>query len=205
MVENFDISILLTTESILTIIGIAVSLLIAIVSGIYAIITNTKKYELTERYRQEILQWYTSAVNLMIKIINYSETEIFFKPDFSSQRIEMLSELSSLIEVGRFYFPNVIKGDNYGDKKPAAYQGYRDINLEFLIYFYRTASKSTDSKCTELLWELERRYTSAIFNLVNPRKRNKDYTRYLAITIPEGTSGKDYIEENLNNTDVFVN
>ena len=123
-----DINLTLTMESIIAILGIIVTVIIAIIGGIYAIVTNTKKYELTENYRAELLQWYSSVVKLMITIIHSIECGIFYSSEFSEQRTDMLSQLSALTEVGRFYFPNVIKGDGFGRQKPSAYQGYRHIN-----------------------------------------------------------------------------
>lgn len=76
--DNTTVNLTLSTESIIAIIGIVITVLIAIIGGIYAIITNTKKYELTENYRKELLQWYSSVVNLMIKIIHYSKSGEFF-------------------------------------------------------------------------------------------------------------------------------
>lgn len=67
--ENLILS--LDIESVLSVISIAVTLLIACVGGIYAITTNTKKYELTESYRKELLRWYATVVDLMIGIIHY--------------------------------------------------------------------------------------------------------------------------------------
>ena len=64
------------------------------------------------------------------------ESQEFFSDEFQPQKTEMLSRLSALTEIGRFYFPNVIKGDYFGHDKPSAYQGYRDICLEFLVYFF---------------------------------------------------------------------
>lgn len=192
-----------TMDSIIAILGIVVTALIAIIGGIYAIVTNTKKYELTENYRKELLQWYTSVVNLMIKIIHSFENGDFSSPEFSAQKNEMLSQLSALTEVGRFYFPNVIKNDGFGSKKPSAYQGYRHINLEFMLHFYWAALSDTDGTKIALLWRLERNFTSVIFDMIEPRKRNRDYSKYLAITIPEGRAIEDFIYENPRNINVF--
>ena len=201
--QNMDINLAFTADTLIAIISVAVTVLIAIIGGIYAIVTNTKKYELTENYRKQLLEWYTSVVNLMIRIIHFSETGEFFSPKFSSQKTEMLSQLSALTEVGRFYFPNINKNDGFGKRKPSAYQGYRHINLEFLLHFYHTALSDTDGSQTALLWRLERNFTSVIFDMVEPRKRNRDYSKYLAITFPEDKAIEDFIYENPNNINVF--
>lgn len=188
-----DINLTLTTESIIAVLGIVVTVLIAVIGGIYGIVTNTKKYELTENYRTELLQWYSSVVNLMIAIIHYIECGIFYSSEFAKQRTDMLSQLSSLTEVGRFYFPNIIKEDNFGSQKPSAYQGYRHINLEFMLYFYQIASDSSNDMNIPLLWRLERNFTAVIFDMIEPRKRNHDYAKYLAITIPTGKTIEDFL------------
>lgn len=201
--DDIAVNLTLTMESIVAILGIAVTVLIAIIGGIYAIVTNTKKYELTEDYRKELLQWYSAVVDIMIKIIHCLENGNFSYPEFSGQKTTMLSQLSALTEVGRFYFPNVIKKDDLGKQKPSAYQGYRHINLEFMLHFYQVASNSVDNRSTALLWRLERNFTSVIFDMVEPRKRNRDYAKYLAITIPEGRAVEDFIYENPEDMDIF--
>lgn len=201
--ENLILS--LDIESVLSVISIAVTLLIACVGGIYAITTNTKKYELTESYRKELLRWYATVVDLMIGIIHYIQSDEFFSYQFSSQRTRMLSQLSALTEVGRFYFPNVIKNDDFGSEKPSAYQGYRHIALEFLLYFYEVSKESTDAHSISLLRKLERHFTSAIFDIIDPRTRSRDYSKYLMLTMPKGQSIEDYIEEKPANVNIFRN
>lgn len=201
--RNMDINLVFTVDTLIAIISVVVTVLIAVIGGIYAIVTNTKKYELTENYRKELLEWYTSVVNLMIKIIHFSETGEFFSPKFSSEKTGMLSQLSALTEVGRFYFPNVNKDDGYGKQKPSAYQGYKHINLEFLYNFYRIALSDTDGSQTALLWQLERNFTSVIFDMVEPKKRIRDYSKYLAITFPKDKAIGDFIYENPDTKSIF--
>ena len=115
----------------------------------------------------------------------------------------MLSQLSALIEIGRFYFPNVDKGDNLGKNKPTAYKGHRHINLEFLLHFYHVALSDIDGGQTALLWRLERNFTSVIFDMVEPKKRNRDYSKYLTLTLPKDKAIEDFIYENPQNINVF--
>lgn len=201
--ENTVVNLTLDTQSIVAIVGVVVTVLIAMIGGIYTIVTNTKKYELTEDYRKELLQWYSSVVDLMIRIIHSFESGEFYSSEFLLQKTDMLSRLSALTEVGRFYFPNVIKGDNFGREKPFAYQGYRHICLEFMLYFYHIASKASDSSYSNLLWKLERNFTSVVFDMIEPRKRTHDYAKHLALTIPEGKSIEDFIYESPGNINKF--
>lgn len=194
----------LSADLIVAILGIVVTALIPIIGGIYAIITNTKKYELTENYRQEILEWYSSVVKVMINIIHFCENGDFYANEHSSEKVEMLSQLSALAEIGRFYFPNVIKKDGFGNEKPSAYRGTRHVVLEFILQFYFTASKSTDKADIRILWKLEQNFTSFIFEVIKPRKRNKVYSKYLTITIPKGKSLIDFLNEDPSNIFIFT-
>lgn len=186
----------ISVEAIITLLGIVATIIIAVIGGVYTIVTNTKKYELTESFRRELLEWYTSVVTLMMGCIHYYEEGILFEKEFSAKKAEMMSLLSSYIEVGRFYFPNVLKKDRFGEKKPSAYQGYRHIYLEFLVSFYDLLSAPKETKQLSKLRHLERYFTSAIFDMVEPRKRIKDYAKYLALTLPEGKTIEDFIREN---------
>lgn len=194
----------LNADLIVAIIGIIVTSLIAVTGGIYAIITNTKKYELTESFRQEILEWYSSVVKVMINIIHFCENGDFYANERSSEKAEMLSQLSALAEIGRFYFPNVIKKDGFGNEKPSAYRGTRHVVLEFILQFYFIALKSADKEDTSILWKLEQNFTSFIFEVIKPRKRNKIYSKYLTITIPQGKSLMDFLYENPSNIFIFT-
>lgn len=181
-------------ENIIAILSIAVSVVLATIGGIYTVITNTKKYELTENYRCELLSWYSNVIEIMIVIIHHCKTGEFFEKEFVIQRSEYLSKLSALAEKGRFYFPNIIRNDGYGKNKPSAYQGYRHICLEYILNFYFTANSPTISENQiNLMWKYERRFTSFIFDMINPKKYNKQYKKYLTITLPKGEILEDYI------------
>ncbi len=190
-------------ENTIALLGIAVTVVIAVVSAVYALVTNTKKYELTENYRCELLAWYQDVVDTMVLIIHYCENGEFNSEGFRKERIELLSKLSSLVEKGRFYFPNVIKDDGFGENKPEAYRGYRHINLEFLLHFYNIASSEINIVSVPSLWNLERHFTSFIFDMIKPRDRNQEYAKHLSIIIPEGESIEDYLERNPKNYIVF--
>ncbi len=52
----------------LTIISISITVLIAIIGGIYAIVTNTKNFELSEQYKNELLTWYEKVIFVIAKV-----------------------------------------------------------------------------------------------------------------------------------------
>lgn len=200
MPQNYN----LDAEVIVAIIGIVVTIIISVIGGIYAIVTNTKKFELKENYCNELLNWYTSTNRILIRFIHSIKDGEFYNDDFKNEKASLISELSLAIEIGRFYFPNIIKNDNFGDEKPLAYQGYRHIVLEFLMYFYDTVSNNEANINIHRLIKAERMFTSFVFEAVNPRKRIKDYSKHSDMEIPAGMAIEDFIMLDPNNINVFL-
>lgn len=193
----------LSIENIITLISIAVTIVISIIAAIYAIVSNTKRFELTEDYRRELISWYKSVVDIMIAIIHYSESGIFMSEDFSKEKARSLAQLSALAELGRFYFPNIIKKDRFGNHKVSAYKGYRHIVLEFVINFHDIASDNITEITIKSMWNIERRFTSFIFDMIKPRKRNKKYAKYLSEILPPNVSLEEYVFDKHNNSTLF--
>lgn len=182
-----------------------VTITLAIISGIYVVATNTKKYELTENYRREIMSWHKEVVQLMIEIIHSCRSGDFYLDSFSQERNKLLANLSALAEIGRLYFPNILKNE-VGKRKPSAYRGYRHIAIKCILKFYYVALDSNNFNCKEsieLMWKFEREFTSFIFDMFKPRIRNKEYSKYLSITIPEEQSKEDSVSQNTNSIKVF--
>lgn len=171
----------------IAIVSIAVTTIISIIGGVYAVANNTKKFELEENYKREMLEWYSRTVTIMTSIISAIDME---KYDYQIE----LSDLSAQIEIGRFYFPNVVK-DNYGKNKPIAYQGYRNIVLDFLVYFYDTAKRKDSINHKKALREFLRLYTSSIFEVIAPRERIKKIKRYSDFSIAEEISLNDFLKD----------
>ena len=193
----------ITADTVVAIVGVAITAVIAIVGAIYAIVTNTKRYELTECYRKELLEWYTKTVEIMIALIHHAKFDDPHTQESIAKKTELLSRLSVQVEVGRFYFPNVDRKDRFGDHKPSAYRGRRHIVLELLLHFYKTASWEDCGAKIGTLRECERHFTSILFDTIEPRKRNKLYSKYTALAVPEGKTLGDFLSENPEHLYVF--
>ena len=198
--DNVTTNFQITLDQIIQIISIAVSIFLAIRTAA----TSTKKYELTEKYRMELLNWYSKTVEIMIEIIHHVKTGDFFKQAFLPKKTKLLSLLSTQIEIGRFYYPNIIKKDELIKEKPDAYQGNRHVALEFLVSFYNIAANADSNGCISKVCDMEKCFTSIVFNTIEPRKRNKKYSKRIEITIPEGESVENYIKENPEKISVFT-
>lgn len=142
-----------------------ISLIISILALVYSFISNTKKYELTYQYYNDVLTWHNQVVEILTGLrLSEKNTEL---------KRQMLSKLSSLIECGRFYFPNIDKKDGFGKEKPIAYQGYRNIILDFLVYEYQLFEKEDYEKYSQHAENLQRLFTSYIFQYLEPNKQKR--------------------------------
>lgn len=150
-----------------------VSIVVALGALAYSIFSNTKKYELTYQYYNDILQWHNQVVEVLILLRLSTYT--------SEQKLNYLSKLSALIENGRFYFPNVDKQDNFGKTKPAAYQGYRNVILDFLVYEYQLFERDDYKSYLKHAENLQRLFTSYVFQYLEPKKQRKQIERKTSI------------------------
>lgn len=166
------------------------SLLIAIWAFIYSYRTNTKKYELTSQYRFEILNWYSITIELLIRLRHEAEA------NFANSELkrDLLARLSAQIEIGRFYFPNINKGDNFGFSKPIAYRGYRNLVLDFLVYSYRLFENSAPNNYIKHADFLQRHFTSHLFETIDPTNFLKETKKHTKKTFSKELIYEDFIK-----------
>ncbi len=146
------------------------SLSVSLLAVGYAYFSNTKKYELTSLYRSEVMAWFEETIKILLDLKHQCIARF---PD-ETLKINLLSSLSAKIEVGRFYFPNIIKGDGFGIDKPLAYQGYRNLTLDFLVFSYRLYKKKDSWNFIDHAETLQRYFTSYVYELVDPLKAIKE-------------------------------
>ena len=87
--------------------------------------------------------------------------------------------LSSLIDTGRWYFPNQWT-DDYGTHKEPAYRGMRQPVLDYVVEAYDLLkdSHSTESLRAELI-AAQREFVSHIQEVLDPRKREQEIKKIL--------------------------
>lgn len=168
----------------LTIIWIVTTIIIALIGGIYGIVTNTKKFELSEQYKNELLTWYGKVIFVITKLQGNC---------VDNEREEALCQLSALIDIGRFYFPNIDKGDGLGKNQPCAHQGYRHVALDFLVLIYQMGDEKNITRCRDKIEYMKRHFTSIVFQIVSPNNRIKKIKQYAKITMPQSMSIEDFM------------
>lgn len=159
------------------------SLIISVIA--LMISRKSRKFELTSHHYREILEWYKETIRIIVAL----------KTVKSHKKDRLLSDLSAQIDIGRFFFPNVERGDNYGIHKPEAYRGYRNSINDCLVFIYQLYEKSNYEEYIKHADMLQRLYTSKIFICLNPRKHNKFINKNTYLQ----TLNIDTIDELLNN------
>ncbi|EOU1499620.1 hypothetical protein [Clostridium perfringens] len=182
--------------------SIVVTAIIAIIGGIYAVVTNSKKYELAEEYKRDLISWYEKIIIIIMEIVVFCDLENNIE---YSERRKKIAELSALIEIGRFYFPNIDKKDGFGKDNSLAYQGYRHIALEFLVYIHDIAMEDDFYKYKTKILELEKEFTSCVYELIAPDKRKRKLKKYTDISMPKDKSIEDFLKQSKDEYRYFNN
>lgn len=146
------------------------------------------KFRTEDDYIKNLLDWHYDVVMVLIKLRHGvdSVSEI--------DKIADLAKLSSLIECGRFFFPNIDKGDGYGKDKPTAFQGYRNLALDFLVASYNILKGETShNEKKRKLSMMQRNFTSIIFEIVIPENRLKQLKKLTGRYFVKDKIFEDYI------------
>lgn len=169
---------------------IILSMLFSLTAFIFNYLTNTKRYELAGEYRKEILNWYSTTLHILKKIALFNEK--------SDQRKEdLLAKLSTQIDVGRFYFPNIQKDDKYGIDKPSAFRGYRNVIIDTLVFYYHIFEKHDSIDQQERLKVLERTFISQVFDQLDPKEYLKQTKKHTNQNFYSTVGYKDFDDRRL--------
>lgn len=123
------------------------------------------KFSLTAEYCASLLEWHAHVAEQLIV------SRALERERTSEQHRMDLAHLSSLIEQGRFMFPNIEKGDGFGADKPPAYQGYRNLALDFLVASHNLLREPPSDEARVKLELLQRHFTSVVYEIVRPKER----------------------------------
>ncbi len=134
--------------------------------------------------RKERLSWYSDVIDKMIQLRHAIEINACDKIEM----IRLIASLSGLIEVGRFFYPNV--PSKHGEEKTKAYRGVRRAQLDLLVAFYDIARSDNADKYAYKLRKLEEHFTSLLFDDLKPIEHNEEAGEF--VKMPE--SGKSFRE-----------
>jgi len=154
------------TNALVANIVAAISLFVSLVLATYYIRDRQiTKLSVEKAYVDELLSWCNDVLKTIGRLRLAAETGA------RTRVTELRSDLSVLIDQGRFFFPNIDKGDNFGAHKPPAFRGYRNLALDFLVAIYNIYGEEPSDENIRRAEHMRRYFLSVVFEVVNPRDR----------------------------------
>ena len=137
-----------------------------------------------QQYFSDLRQWADEAVNILSEAVHICEIDpsLCEAPSFFNRRHKLKVNISSLIDRGRWFFPN-LKHTEYGEWKPEAYKGFRHPALDSLIYTYKAihnmdySNGEKNKQFREPLVAVKKEFVSEIQRRLDPRKAQEEYGR----------------------------
>jgi hypothetical protein len=123
------------------------------------------KYQVENEYTNDLLKWHGDVVSALMKL------RVLLNKEQPAESSDDLAHLSALIEQGRFFFPNIDRSDGFGQEKPPAYRGYRNLALDFLVASHNLFKGKVSEIELQQADLLQRHFTSVVFEIVRPKAR----------------------------------
>lgn len=184
-------------ETVLDFVRENLDIFIAVLSAIVALFgafisrSETRKQRALqlENLRQGIdaqsLAWGNACIDTLNRAAMFARTRQFQQNDtgFLQQRVNLMLALSSLVERGRLFFPN-INPESFGGEKEGAYRGKRPPILDAVMYAYfeiealtRQGGPTADNSA-EFIEDCRRLLVSELQAHFDPRRRDAVVERY---------------------------
>ena len=151
----------------LSIVAIAFSLF-AFLYCLYLLIQKNMNLEL--RSEKDILNWYSNTICPMQELIAKTSAKTLNQEDMHC----LMAKLSSQIEIGRFFFPNMIKKMVLVMKNLLPIVDIENIVLDLLVFFHRVFEKDNYDQYLNHARILQRHFTSEVFEIFDPNSHIKE-------------------------------
>lgn len=179
------------------------SAIVALISALVARGETAKQRKLqTERLRQSIdaasLDWGGAAIDTMARCATFVRTRHMHGNEaaFLAAKTNMMIALSTLVDRGRMFFPN-IDPEGRGIEKEGAYRGSRPPILDVLMFTYHEIEAVTreggppSEECAGFIDECRRLLVSELQAHLDPRRLDEIVERYDDRTRENRTHAKE--------------
>lgn len=130
-------------------------------------------------WRRDLLAWATEAIAVLSEAAY--RVELLDASTDAAALLRCRYELSSLIDRGRLFLPNV-RPSEHGQNKPTAYRGYRHAALDPLVAAERVLTNGERGRFESpraALIALKREFVSAIQRILDPERHNEEVARLI--------------------------
>ena len=179
------------TDNVGTVVTV-VSAIAAVISALASRAETRKQRQLrTEQLRQTIdsssLDWGNAAIDTLARAAMLARTRHFHgnEGSFQTAKAATLVNLTSLIDRGRMFFPN-LQPDRHGLSKEGAYQGFRAPILDCLVWTYEEIyvltreGGPTGENSASFIDDCRKLMVSELQAHLDPRRLNQVVGRYTA-------------------------
>ncbi|HLA94713.1 MAG TPA: hypothetical protein VK612_03255 [Pyrinomonadaceae bacterium] len=134
---------------------------------------NDKRLEID--YQLQIQDWVTQVIRAMSDA--YVLGEFQDDNDFERRRIEAMASLTSLLDQGRMFFPNI--DADWGKEKPIAFQGLRHEILDPIKKSFDLVKRMKELKTgqresmAELFFKRRQEFVSIAHKELSPKDRDQ--------------------------------
>ncbi len=137
---------------------------------------------LRQQYFLALRAWSDQLSDVLSEAIHFCELDPTKCPagSFFERRNKFRITLSSMIDRGRWFFPN-LHTKEYGQHKERAFRGYRQEVLNSLVESYRIITKlnyvdgSGNNVLKDNLVTAKKRFVSEVQNVLDPSQREKEF------------------------------
>lgn len=134
-------------------------------------------FDTVAEWRRDLREWASEAIDVL------SEASYLCADSHGKEAIfACRHRLSSLIDRGRFFLPNMLR-DQHGTDKPYAYRGLRHSGLDPLVAAERVLSTGTTGAFDDqkhAIIAMKREFVSSIQQILDPDAYNLELTRMIS-------------------------
>jgi hypothetical protein len=144
-----------------------------------AISLQREHFDAVRKWADQLSDTLTEAIHLCDLDPNRTDGESFF-----ARRHRLLITLSSMIDRGRWFFPN-IEADDHGADKELGYRGYRHEVLDGLVAAYRFVhridyrTRENNRSVRDDLTSAKRYFVGQVQKLLDPANRDEEFRETL--------------------------
>ena len=138
------------------------------------------EFNMRQQMRDQLRAWASLAVDEISQAYILATYKSESDENHKKEIINVLSQLTSSIDKGRWFLPNV-EHERYGLNKESAYTGIRQDALDYLVWAYDETNKMLSTPDIEgrevlarRLSKIKRKFVSATQNRLEPRAVEED-------------------------------
>ena len=145
-------------------------------------------FDLATRHTDALRSWHVDVVVVLVRLRSLDRAHT------DAGHVQDCALLSALIEQGRFFFPNIDRGDGFGSEKPPAYRGYRNLALDFLVASFNLMQRPAGDRRGVDAAQLQRYFTSIVVEVVSPVERLREIREQTDRYFTQQKSFEDFLE-----------